>query len=115
MTRCLPVAALTATLFAAALLPAAEQAPPAGANAALKYWTGFGAMPRLDKDQEKLLEDVAAAPLNDAARTLADAAGQSLLYLHRGAALPQCDWALNTEAGVYLVLPHLSKARELAR
>src|SRR4051794_1018902 len=109
------VLALAATFAAGALLPAAEQTPPASGNAALKYWTAFGLLPKLDKDQEKLLDDVATAPLDDTARKLADVAGPSLLYLHRGAAIPQCDWALNMEDGVNLWLPPLAKARELSR
>ena len=38
---------LVATFTAGGALLAAEQGPPASANAALKYWTGFGAMPKL--------------------------------------------------------------------
>jgi hypothetical protein len=38
----------------------------------------------------------------------------SLKYLRRGAALPRCDWSLDYEDGVGLLLPHLARARTLA-
>ena len=35
--------------------------------------------------------------------------------MHRGAALPRCDWSLDYEDGIFLRLPYLVKARTLAR
>src|SRR5262249_10168455 len=105
---------LAAALVAAVAGPraAAADLPP---NAAVKYWTAFGLLPKLDKDQEKLLADPAHAP-EAAAKALLESlqTRACLTYLHRAAAIPQCDWALNMEDGIYLFLPHLGKSRELA-
>lgn len=96
--------------------PASAQSPAKGdGNAALKYWTAFGLLPATDKDQEKTLQEWDKVPLDAAAAKLIDQAGNSLQYLHRGAAMDRCDWAPNYEDGVRLLLPHLAKARTLAQ
>ncbi|HKB04082.1 MAG TPA: hypothetical protein VKD90_17805 [Gemmataceae bacterium] len=105
---------LVALLLALAVAaPAAAQAP--NTNAALKYWQAFGLMPTLDKDQEKIVEDWNKVPLDDAARKVIDQSRNSVQYLHRGAKLDRCDWAPDYEDGIGLLLPHLAKARTLAR
>lgn len=86
-----------------------------GANAAMKYWQAFGLMPTLDKDQEKLLSDWYKVPLDDAALKLIKASEKSRLYLHRGAKLSRCDWSLDWDDGMDLMLPYLAKSRDLAR
>ncbi len=108
--------------LAAALLwarPAAAQAPDAkpdsAANAALQYWQAFAQMPALDKEQEKLLEEWDKVPLDRAALGLLGKSHASLMYLRRGAKLRQCDWGLDYDDGIGLLLPHLAKARDLAR
>ena len=97
--------------------PAAAQ--PAGkadpGNAAMKYWQAFGLMPSLDKDQEKLLHDWEKAPLDAPAVKLIEQSKNSLDYLHRGARLTRCDWALDYQDGIGLLLPHAAKARTLAQ
>jgi hypothetical protein len=72
-------------------------------------------MPTLDKEQEKLLEQWDKAPLDAAALKLINASRNSLLYLHRAAKMPRCDWGLDYDDGIMLLLPHLGKARDLAR
>src|SRR5262249_3802905 len=98
--------------------PAVAEAPDAkpnlGDNAALKYWTAFGLLPTLDQNQQKLLGQWNTAPLDEAARQLIDRSRGSLLYLHRGAKLRRCDWSVDYEDGIRLVLPYLSKSRNLA-
>ena len=95
--------------------PASAQTPARGdANAALKYWTAFGLLPALDKDQEKIVQEWDKVPIDAAARKVIDQSNSSLLYLHRGAAIPRCDWSPNYEDGMHLLLPHLAKARTLA-
>jgi hypothetical protein len=100
------------------LAPAAAQ-PPAGkadaGNAAMKYWQAFGLLPTMTKEQEKILHEWDKAPLDAAALKLIEQAGNSLTYLHRGAKLPHCDWALDYDDGISLLIPHLSKARTLAQ
>jgi hypothetical protein len=105
---------IVAWLLSLALIgPAAAQAP--NTNAALKYWQAIGLMPTLDKDQEKIVEDWSKVPLDDAAKKVIDQSRNSVTYLHRGAKLDRCDWAPDYEDGIGLLLPHLAKARTLAR
>src|SRR5438128_9269142 len=85
------------------------------ANAAMQYWQAFSQLPTLDNDQEKLLADWSAAPLDAAAQKLIDSSKASLLYLRRGESLARCDWCLDYNDGMGLLLPHLGKSRELAR
>jgi hypothetical protein len=100
------------TALATAQAPAR---PEAAANAAVQYWQAFAFMPTLDKDQEKLLADWDKVPLDAAAQKLLAASHNSLMYLHRGAKLKHCDWGLEYDDGISLLLPHLAKARDLAR
>jgi hypothetical protein len=100
--------------------PAAAQDPtqrsPLAENAALQYWQAFTQMESLDKDQKKILEEWNTVSLDDPAVAKLLAAGHSsLMYLHRGARLTRCDWGLDYGDGVSLLLPHLAKARDLAR
>jgi hypothetical protein len=97
---------------------AAQEAEPGidlGANAAMKYWQAFALLPTLDKDQEKLLLDWEKAPLDAAALKLIDRSRMSLVYLHRGAKLPRCDWSLDYEDGIGLLLSHCPNSLTLAR
>jgi hypothetical protein len=99
--------------------PAAGQAPDAksdaAGNAAMKYWQAFGLLPNLTMEQEKIVREWDKAPLDAAALKLIEQARNSLQYLHRAARLPRCDWALDYEDGISLLIPHLSKARTLAQ
>ena len=96
--------------------PAPAQTPAKGdANAALKYWTAFALMPTLNEEEGKLVQDWDKVPLDAAALKVIDQSKNSLVYLHRGAALAKCDWAPNYEDGMRLLLPHLAKARNLAQ
>lgn len=106
----LPGASSTA---AEAPTPDAGHAPPA--NAALQYWQAFALMPSLDKNQEKRLEDWNKVPLDGATLELIATFEESRLYLLRGAKLRNCDWGLDYEDGMGLLLPYLAKARDVAR
>jgi len=114
------------TILAAALLPlaalaVAADAPPAivfpavSNNAALQYWQAFALLPALDAQQEKLLDNWATAPLDAAALKLLNQSHASLKFLGRGATLRECDWGLDYRDGASMHLPHLAKARTLAR
>jgi hypothetical protein len=104
---------LTALVLSAA--PALADGSDASGNAAVKYWQAFGLLPRCDKDQEKLLQDWDKVPLDQATVQLVEAGKGTLLYLHRGAALPRCDWQLDLSDGPMLLMPHLECARNTAR
>jgi hypothetical protein len=86
------------------------------ANAALQYWQAFSQLPVPDKEQEKVLGQWNTVPLDDPAVTklLADSQ-QSLMFLYRGAALKQCDWGLDYNDGISMLMPQLAKSRDLAR
>ena len=107
--------ALPGASSAAAEAPTPDVGHDLAANAALQYWQAFALMPALDKDQEKLLQDWNKVPLDAAALKLIAASEESRRYLLRGAKLRGCDWGLDYEDGIGLLLPHLNKARELAR
>src|SRR5947209_4020895 len=96
------------------LASAAGAEPNLGANAALKYWLAFANM-NFDKEQEKILEEWNKVPLDVKADKLLDNARPMLLQLHRGAQIERCDWGLDYEDGVGMLLPHLAKARNLTR
>jgi hypothetical protein len=95
-----------------AQVPVAQ--PDPAANAALKYWQAFALAPTLDNDQEKILEHWNNVPFDDAALELIDRSRASRESLRRGAKLPRCDWSLDYDEGVRLLLPHLQKSRKLA-
>lgn len=88
----------------------ADEAPKTG-NAALRYWQAFSFLPSgpaLDK-----LEEI--DPASKEGEELSQSLKSSLETFHRGAQFNQCDWGLDYELGYELALPHLSKARALAR
>lgn len=89
--------------------------PPVSDNAALQYWQAFALLPTLDADREKLLENWAEAPLDNATDKLLSEAHASLMFLNRGAKLRKCDWGLDYNDGISMHLPYLAKAKTLAR
>ena len=117
MSGHLPLALLALTMLIAALqsISIAQTADtpsnPAG-NAALQYWQAFAQMPALDEDQEKLLDQWRTVSLQDAAveKIVADSR-KSILYLRRGAHCGHCDWGLDYNDGISMLLPHLAKSR----
>ena len=71
-------------------------------------------MPALDKDREKILGEWNKVPLDVNALKLIDESRTSRTYLHRGSKLPHCDWSLDYEDGIGVLLPHLQNAVTLA-
>lgn len=107
MTRVLTIAIL-ATLS----LCAAEPGRPPS-NAAIKYWQAFGQLPELTAEQQRKLDS--RGPFDADRLRILEAAGGSLISLHRGARMSTCDWALDYADGPYMALPHIERARTLAR
>jgi hypothetical protein len=89
--------------------------PPVSNNAALQYWHAFALLPALNDEQEKLLDNRATVPLDDVVDKLLASSQTSLMYLHRAAKLQECDWGLDYRDGASMHIPHLAKARTLAR
>ena len=108
---------LTLTLFHMTLTAAKAQETPAdpGANAALKYWDGFALLPTMDHEHELKLAEWNKRPLDAATLGLMQRSELSRKYLHRGTKLARCDWSLDYDDGLRLVMPHLSKSITLAR
>jgi hypothetical protein len=108
-------------LFLTAILAAlphggatADTPPGLGENAALKYWQAFATLPKLsDADSQRLHADDPEAPIDASLRQVVDAAEYSLTMLHRGAALPRCEWGIGHEDGMYVRSPQVPAARVL--
>jgi hypothetical protein len=107
---------LIVTVLGLAAGAAPADAPPdLGANAALKYWQAFATLPKLgEADGQKLNAESLTMPLDAHARELVAKADYALEMMHRGAALPRCDWGVSYEDGVYVRLPHADGARTLS-
>jgi hypothetical protein len=100
----------------AALAESAETPSPLAANAALQYWQAFSQLPPQSAENDKIYSELYTISLKDAAvQRLIATSHQSLLYLRRGAALPECDWGLDYNDGIYMLLPGLGKSRDLGR
>jgi hypothetical protein len=84
-------------------------------NAALQYYQAFVTIPAMSAEQEKLLEQWDTAQLGVATSKLLDQCQTSFMFLHRAGQRPDCDWGLDYDEGISLHLPHLAKARSLAR
>jgi hypothetical protein len=86
------------------------------ANAALQYSHAFSQLPTLDKEQEEVLGKWNTVSMDDpAVQKLLGASQSSMLFLRRAANLPHCNWGLDYNDGVSMLLPHLAKGRDLAR
>ena len=96
--------------------PALADAPAnLGANAALKYWQAFAALPKFTKAEQEKLGECLTMPLDDRAKDFVARSAYSLRMLHHGAALKNCDWGIGWEEdGVEVRLPHTMAARTLA-
>jgi len=94
----------------------ADAGPDPGANAALKYWQAFATLPRFTAaEQDKLMAECQTMPLDAQARGMVRRARYSLEMMHRGAALPRCDWAVGwADEGLFNRLPYLEGARLLS-
>jgi len=84
-------------------------------NAALQYWQAFALMPNFDKDEEKIIDEWKTVPLNEAAMKLINSSYGSIQFLNRAAKMSRCDWGLDYDDGISLILVHLNKARNLAK
>jgi hypothetical protein len=88
--------------------------PKVEANAAMKYWQAFALLPEFDKDEQHTFDEGNKAP-SQAVEKLVEKSRNSLRYLQRGTRIRQCDWSLDYEDGIELLMPHLQKSRNLCR
>jgi hypothetical protein len=117
--RAARLAAACSLLLALTPLAQAQDRAAAGPsladNAALKYWQAFAQLPQWNEQQNRIIGDWSTVPLDADAQAVVDGSRAALLYLHRGAQRTNCDWGLDLDDGPGLLMPHVSKARELAR
>ena len=87
-----------------------------GDNAALGYWQAFAQLPQFDeKDREVLLQWQKTDLENDHVQELLKGSESALKSLVAAAKEKDCNWGLDKSQGALLLLPHLSKSRDIAR
>ncbi|MBI4612472.1 MAG: hypothetical protein HY720_02575 [Planctomycetes bacterium] len=117
-TRLGSLATLALTLSLALPVSAQETPFPEPDNAALDYWRAFSQMSEPADDLAEAVSDVVRgeAAYDDARLGEYLAANQAALAeFEKGARLDRCDFGLRYEEGPAILLPHLAKARSLAR
>jgi hypothetical protein len=108
---------VTTFLFVLPLAAARADGPTGlGANAALHYWQAFATMPKFtDAEQTKLTSEYLTMPLDAHARELVGKSEYALRCVRRGAALPNCEWAIDWKGeGIDALLPQMNAARVLS-
>jgi hypothetical protein len=96
----------------------AQESNPRDWNAAVNYWQAFGLMPEWTEEEKKLRESLPAdfsESLPAGVKELTERSGAALAALELATRVENCDWQLDIAQGPMLVLPHVQKARELAR
>jgi RNA polymerase sigma factor (sigma-70 family) len=88
--------------------------PDRGANAAVSYGRAFLALRRVSGDKEKIVADCLTMPLDAHAREIVTQAAYVLRMMQRGAARPNCDWAVDLEQGIELDFPRAKGVRVLS-
>ncbi len=89
---------------------------PLAQNAALQYWKAFALLPDTSQDQDMAIrEALESGTIDQPARELVAASKAALREMRKGAAMEACCWAVSAEEGPNASLPHLSKARQIAR
>jgi hypothetical protein len=118
MSRSIFAALMPICLFLTPLVRAQvpDASPHTSGNAALQYWQAFALMPTLDKEQEELVGNWKTVSLDDPqVQKLVEGSRTSLMFLQRGAAMTNCDWGLKYDDGMGMLMPHMNRARDLAR
>ena len=104
-------------IFALTTCVIAEEAKYLPINPALTYWQSAAVMPDLKGERSALLNDAifGKKPLDDVkVKELLSESEQALTAFAEAAASPAaCDWGLAMHDGPEMILPHLSKVREL--
>lgn len=96
----------------------AQESNPRDWNAAVNYWQAFGLMPEWNEEEKKLRESLpeeSSGSLPSGVKELTERSGAALAALELATRVEKCDWQLDISQGPMLMLPHVQKARELAR
>ena len=105
---------LLAAPLAHAQIPEAD--PHRAGNAALQYWQAFALMPTLDEKDQELANNWRTVSLDDPqVQKLVENSRTSLMFLHRAAGMTNCDWGLKYDDGMGMLMPHMTRARDLAK
>jgi RNA polymerase sigma factor (sigma-70 family) len=88
--------------------------PDRSANAAAPYGQAFLALRRGVGDRDKLVAECLTMPLDAHAREIVSRAAYALRMVQRGAALPGCDWARDSERGIEISYTRGEAAQVLA-
>ena len=100
----------------ALVLPLRAAEPTLAENAALKYWKASDCLPKYTPEENKVLvEGTDKSARMAILKKHFESRSFCLDHLHRGAKLARCDWSLDYEEGVLMLLPHIQLCRELAR
>ena len=106
--------------LASASLTFAQQNPPLGENAALRYWSAFAEMQdsAISDQQAKELNAIldGTAPYDDLKyRDLAEKNKSAIETMARGTAFPNCDWGMDYALGPNTPVEYVRKALTLGR
>jgi len=111
---CLVLAAATAVPDLSATAAERAPAPKRSPNAALVYWQAFALLPDVDAKTDPAA-NWKKAGIDDKVRKLLKQADQALRLMHKASTIDTCDWGIDWSDGPGTLLPHLGKARRLAR
>lgn len=93
-----------------------ESDPHASGNAALQYWQAFALLPTLDEEDEEVVGNWKTVSLDEPrVKEIVESSRTSLMFLHRAAGMTNCDWGLKYDDGMGMLMPHMTRARDLAR
>lgn len=93
--------------------PAQAKAP----NAAGIYWQAFATMPKLTNEEHTSIVEAIEAktePIGDETKEILSRFADSLDELNRAREVTPCDWQLDVDRGLDLLMPHVTKARDLS-
>jgi hypothetical protein len=118
----LPCALLmTVAISAASVGLAQASSPPTtdplAANAALYYWRAFAMASSYDEKQLKAVSDAVMdlKPVDDGLEKIVRESEPIVRELGRAARQPRCVWGTPFEDGVAVQIPHVGKARQVAK
>jgi hypothetical protein len=107
---------MTACVLLGLLAPnGTARAAESDENAALVYWQAFALLPAVDDELEQLIKDAPTVNLDQRTEKLVQSSNSALVCMRRAVLMPNLQWGLDYSAGPHMVMPHLSKARQMTR
>ena len=85
-------------------------------NAALQYWKAFASLPDFSSEQtDAVREALKEGVIDGSLEKIIESSGPAFREMRKGAQINNCEWGISFEEGPDASLPHLGKARQLAR